>query len=475
MESKNYHTVKIFIIFLSLTFASLSSCTQKEKQLAETPPMGWNSWDCLGMEMNEDEIKAAADYMAKHLKQYGYEYIVLDMGWNFGEGLGTNNFHSGLGTPNWKPYHNPPQFMDEYGRLIPNPKRFPSSVNGKGLKPLADYIHSVGLKFGIHIMRGIPWQAVEQNTPIKGTLFKARDIYTDSTRCVWFEGMKTVDMTKPGAQEYYDSLLELYTEWGVDFIKADDIINPYRIPEIEAFYKAVQKTGRRIVINLSAYAPFDFANHVSEHANMWRITGDMWDAWVAIDHTFKVCRQWQKYIKPGHWPDCDMIPIGKLRMNGTDGALAYFLNIDKESTINEFSRLTEDEKQTIVSLWSIFRSPLMIGGYLPELTPSDFDLLTNKEVLAINQASINNRELRFSEKESVWTADSPDRKTMYLALFNTGEEPSIPIQVTWQELGISGKYKVRDLWKKKDLDVFDQQVVFDVNRHGCVLLALKKK
>ena len=474
MKSKNIKTLKTWIIFMSLTLISLSGCSQESNQIASTPPMGWNSWDCLGMETSEDQIKVVADYMAKHLKQYGYEYVVLDMGWNFGEGLGTNNYHSG--PPNWIPYQNPPQFMDGYGRLIPNPKRFPSSVNGKGLKPLADYVHSLGLKFGIHIMRGIPWQAVEQNTPVKGTQFKARDISTDSTKCFWFDGMRTVDMRKPGAMEYYDSLLELYTEWDVDFIKADDMMLPYHAAEIEAFYNAVQKTGKEIVISLSCcYEDFKYADHVSQHANMWRITGDMWDTWTAIDHTFTACRQWQKHIKPGHFPDCDMIPIGRLRMNGTDGSLAAFLNIDRESTIDEISRLTEDEKCTIMSLWSIFRSPLMIGGYLPELTPSDLDFLTNQEVLAINQTSTNNRELRFSAKESVWTAESHDGKTTYLALFNTGEEASIPIQVTWQELGISGKYTVRDLWKKKDLGVFDQQLVFDVNRHGCVLLALKKK
>jgi alpha-galactosidase len=453
-------------LWVAILLLCVNVSAQKQDKIAKTPPMGWNSWDCLGVEMNEEEIKAVADYMARNMKQYGWNYIVLDMGWNFGEGLVTKNFNT---------MQTPPQFIDEYGRLIPNPKRFPSSTGGKGLKPLADYIHSQGLKFGIHVMRGIPWQAVERKTPVKGTTIRANDIATDSSKCWWFHGMLTVDMTKPGAQEYYDSLLELYSEWNVDYIKADDmVLYPYKKPEIEALYKAVQKTGRPIVISLSADTPFEHAEHVSQHSNLWRITGDMWDTWHHILKTMLACRTWQNYITPGHWPDCDILPIGKLRMKGPDGALAYYTHVNLESTFNEFSRLSEVEKYTMLSLWSIFRSPLMIGGYLPEMNQFDFRLLTNKGVLAINQESINNHELRYSENEIVWTADNQKTGAKYVALFNINDEKSIPIKVSWQELGISGTYNIQDLWQKKNIRKSDNQIEITVNSHGCALLALTK-
>jgi len=216
-----------------IMFFCLNISAQEVGQLAKTPPMGWNSWDCFGMDVTESQIRTTADYMAENLKEYGWDYIVLDMGWNYGKGLNTSNFRM----------KKPPLCIDSYGRLIPNSKKFPSSANGAGLKTLADYVHSKGLKFGIHIMRGIPWEAVEKNTVIKGTKYRAKDIAIGKDTCSWFHGLVTVDMSKPGAQEYYDSLIEMYAEWGVDYIKADDILkNPYHKKEIETVSNAIKKS-----------------------------------------------------------------------------------------------------------------------------------------------------------------------------------------------------------------------------------------
>jgi alpha-galactosidase len=143
--------------------------------------------------------------------------------------------------------------MDSYGRFIPSPNRFPSAVNGAGFKPLADYVHSKGLKFGIHIMRGIPREAVDKNLPIKGTPYHAADV-ADKTNAAKWEGMEDtygVDMSKPGAQAYYDSIAQLYASWGVDYVKADDMSRPYQKPEIHALSIALKKTGRPIVLSLS--------------------------------------------------------------------------------------------------------------------------------------------------------------------------------------------------------------------------------
>ena len=453
-------------ILLILTVLFYLTSQAQVDQLAKTPPMGWNSWDCFGMDITDEELKSTADYMARHMKKYGWEYVVLDMGWYYGDGLNTSNFKM----------EKPPQHIDEYGRLIPATRKFPSSVSEKGLKPVADYIHSKGLKFGLHIMRGIPWQAVEKNTPIKGTQYKAQDIVTKERACRWYHGMVTVDMTKPGAQEYYDSILELYAEWGVDFIKADDMLNPYHKEERAAVRNAIEKKGRPIVLSLSAGpVSVDIVDQLRQNAHMWRISGDMWDDWHFIEKTFEYCRQWQDYIMPNHWPDADMLPFGKLRKNGTDGMLARTLGLKPEETIDEYSRLTLDETYTVMGLWSIFRSPLMMGGNLMENDKNTLKLLTNTEVLKVNQNSTNNRELKATENVIVWIADDSDSGEKYLALFNINKEYSLPIEVTWDELGITGEYKVRDLWRKKNVGKFEDKFVSSVNPHGCGLYSLSKK
>jgi alpha-galactosidase len=425
------------MLWIVISFLFLNASAQDLTQLAKTPPLGWNSWDCFGMDVNDAQVRATADYMAKYLKSHGWEYVVVDMGWYYAEGLNTNNFRM----------RKPPQYIDEYGRLIPNTQKFPSANSGKGLKPVADYVHNLGLKFGLHIMRGIPWQAVEQNTPIKGTGYRAKDIASYADSCRWYHGMIGIDMTKPGAQDYYNSILDLYKDWGVDYIKADDMLNPYRDKEIGGVSKAIKNSGRPIVLSLSA-GPVGTGNteHLRQNAHLWRISGDMWDHWSYIKNTFEWCRRWQDYVMPNHWPDCDMLPIGKLRINGTDGALANRFKIKQEDTVNEFDRLTKDEKYTLMTLWIIFRSPLMMGGNLMENDELILKLLTNDEALAVNQKSSDNHELRATDTEIIWFADGAEKGVKYVAFFNIGDEQSIKIKVTWDELGITGRQMVRDIW-----------------------------
>jgi len=457
--------MKKHVLWIITAFFFLNTCTQDLPKLAKTPPMGWNSWDCFGMDITDEQVKSTADYMAKYLKSYGWEYVVVDMGWFYADSLNTKNFRM----------RKPPQYIDEYGRLIPNTLKFTSASSGKGLKPVADYVHNLGLKFGIHIMRGIPWQAVEQNTPIKGTPYKAKDITNYADSCRWYHGMIGIDMTKPGAQEYYNSLLELYKEWGVDFIKADDMLNPYCEKEIEGVSKAIKNAGRPIVLSLSAGPlPVDKIDHLRQNAQMWRISGDMWDDWSYIKKTFEYCRTWQDFIMPNHWPDCDMIPLGKLRINGTDGALANRIKKQREETINEYDRLTNDEKYTLMTLWIIFRSPLMMGGNLMENDEMTLKLLTNNEALAVNQKSINNHELRATDNEIIWVADDPETGAKYVAMFNVGDDVPRQIMIKWDELDIFGEQNVRDLWQKKNIDKFNDYFKASVNPHGCGLYKVSK-
>src|SRR6266436_1130575 len=273
------------------------------RQWAPKPPMGWNSWDCFATSVTEAQTKAQADQMARLLAQYGWRYIVVDIQW----------YEPHAKDFNYRP--NAKLMMDEWGRLWPATNRFPSSANGVGFKALTDYVHGQGLKFGVHLLRGIPRQAVEQNTAIKGTSFRAADIADRTSACSWNGDMWGVDMTKPGAQEYYESVFALFAEWGIDFVKVDDISRPYHRSEIEAIRRAIDRTGRPMVLSLSpGETPLDAGEHVSRQANLWRVSDDFWDKWPLLLEQFERLEKWTPFRGPGHFPDADMLPLGVISL-----------------------------------------------------------------------------------------------------------------------------------------------------------------
>jgi hypothetical protein len=331
--------------------------------------------------------------------------------------------------------------MDEYGRLVPAVNRFPSSASGAGFKPLADYVHSKGLKFGIHIMRGIPRQAVEKNLPIKGTAYHAAEVADKENACRWNPDMWGVDTTKPGAQEYYDSIAELYASWGVDFVKADDMgSHLYQPAEMKALSLAIKKTGRPMVLSISpGPAPISEAEFFEKYAQMWRISDDFWDDWKLLRQQFDYTRDWAQYVgKNDTWPDADMLPFGKLRVTSVEGGGAP-------------SKFTPDEQQTVMTLWSIFRSPLIFGGDLPSNDAATIALITNEDVLEVNQHSHGGRQVLDRNNVRVWlaTASEPDKR--YVAVFNLGDTAQ-NVSLGWKELGVSGNVQeVRDLWSRKSL------------------------
>jgi hypothetical protein len=406
--------------------------------LAPTPPMGWNSYDAYCGDVTEKEVKANADYMARHMSRYGWKYVVVDFYWYFSHPL--------PGVPDDQRGNN----MDDHGRLNPAPNRFPSAAHGQGFKPLADYVHSKGLKFGIHIMRGIPRPAVEKNLPILGTSAHAQDVADTGNTCSWSTAMYGVDVSKPAGQAYYDSLAALYASWGVDYIKADDMSwadksarEEYHRLEIAALHRAIEKSGRPIVLSLSpGPAPVDQAAHLHANANLWRISGDFWDEWNLLKSQFALCRVWAPYIGPNHWPDADMLPLGRLRIRG-------FKDPERQT------RFTPAEQRTHLTLWAIFRSPRMMGGDLPTLDAATLGMLTNPEVLAVDQHSARNRELFRRGNQVVWIADVPGMGDKYLAVFNLDDQTPAEINVRWSELGLAKTCTVRDLWGKKDLGVVD--------------------
>jgi hypothetical protein len=332
--------------------------------------------------------------------------------------------------------------MDQYGRLTPALNRFPSAAHDAGFKPLADYVHSKGLKFGIHIMRGIPRRAVEQNLPILGTRYHAADIADRQHLCEWNQDMYGVDMSKPGAQAYYDSIAALYATWGVDFVKADDVARPYvqRSPEAHALRAAILKTGRPMVLSLSpGPAPLAQATDLRNTAEMWRISDDFWDDWKLLKKQFDYARDWAPYVGlNGTWPDADMLPLGILRLADPDARTRK-------------CRLNPDEQETVMTLWAIFRSPLIFGGDLALLDPATQGLLTNPDVLTVNQASIENHESLDQPNLRAWIASVARSREKYLAVFNLGDATQ-QVVLAWREVGIEfNDPEVRDLWQRKDL------------------------
>lgn len=451
------------LTILALAILIGSSRMSLAQTVASTPPMGWNSYNCFGSAVHENEVKANAAYMAAHLKQYGWQYIVVDFLWSYDNPPGSNignPFQKRLGDGSYIPWLT----MDKWGRLTPQPNKFPSAFGGKGFKPLAAYVHSLGLKFGIHVMRGIPRQAVWSKSPVLGAKGITADMIADtSSTCPWMNHMYGLNMSKPGAQAYLNSLLKLYAEWGVDFIKVDDIARPYHKEEIEGYKKAIQQCGRPIALSISpGETPVSEAEHVKQHANMWRMADDFWDDWQQVLHMFKYAKAWEGQGGPGHWPDCDMLQIGKLSKRGPVGPERY-------------SRFTEDELYTHMTFWCIYRSPLMMGGNMPENRPIDLKLLSNNEVLQVNQHGQNPKQLYIKDGDSmVWYAAIPGSKDMYVALFNLSETANT-VKVDLAALGLKGRVTVRDLWKKQNVGSYPQDYQQTINRHGAALLRLSPR
>jgi hypothetical protein len=378
---------------------------------APTPPMGWNSWDCFGPTVTEAEVKANADYMASRLKSSGWDYVVVDIRWY----VGNDKAHGYNET-------DPAYTIDSFGRFLPAVNRFPSAAGGKGFKPLADYLHKKGLKFGIHIMRGVPVVAVKRNLPVKGTKLTAGDIYSTADQCRWLHDMYTILPDKAGAQEYYNSIFELYASWGLDFVKVDDLSSPiYFTGEVEMIRKAIERTGRKILLSTSpGETPIDRANHVQQHANMWRTVGDFWDSWRQLKEHFEVFERWNKWRAPGAYPDGDMLPMGKIGIRAERG--------DPRMT-----NFTRDEQYTLMTLWTIFKSPLMFGGNFPDNDAFTDSLITNKNVLYVLNKSINNKPLFRNEKQAAWVADDPANGAKFLAVFNIEDaEEMIESKAIWK-------------------------------------------
>ena len=429
-----------------LLAATAPGAAAQHAPLAPTPPLGWNSWDAYGTTVREDQVKANADAMARSLARSGYRYVVVDIQWYQPTAEG-HDYKPGAALA-----------MDEYGRLVPAVNKFPSSAHGAGFKPLADYVHGLGLRFGIHIMRGIPRQAAHANSPILGTRLHAADVADTTNPCPWNPDMWGVDVTRPGGQAYYDGIARLYASWGVDFVKADDMgSHRFQPSEIRALRRALDRSGRRIVLSISpGPAPLDSAAFFARNAQMWRISDDFWDEWRLVRVQLDYARDWARFVGADHtWPDADMLPLGRLRLVDSAGR-------------GTPSRLTPDEQRTVMTLWSIFRSPLIIGGDLPTLDGATLTLLTNPEVLAVNQRGERPRQVLDRSDVRVWRSAVPGGADTYVAVFNLDSVPQ-RVDLAWSDIGFgAGGHQFRDLWARRSLGAAPRLTV-DLAPHASAL------
>jgi hypothetical protein len=397
--------------------------------LALTPPMGWNSYDSFGASVTEQDMLQQAGAVRKHLQPFGWNTVVIDYRW-----------------------YEPGQPIDANGRYLPAMSKYPSATGGTGFTSLANQIHAMGLGFGIHIMRGLPRKSYDAHLPIAGSSYTTSDAGNPNDSCPWDTHMWGVRGDTVAGQAWYDALFQQYASWGVDFVKVDDMFNnttkQYHQAEADAIRKAIDKTGRAIVLSFSP-GPDDTStlpnasSNLNQNANMWRVVNDFWDynALTDLEGAFMQAAAWQGVtgLTPGHWPDLDMLPLG-------------YLGPRNEWHASGQTTFSQNEQVAIMSLWAMLPSPLMFGGNPMDLDsdPWTLALLTNEEILAVNQDALGARGRRTEVPGGeVWARElSGGRKAV--GFFNRGTQDAM-MSVEYSQLDMGQAPVVRDLWHRADV------------------------
>ncbi|PKA57803.1 Alpha-galactosidase [Apostasia shenzhenica] len=358
--------------------------------IVTTPPRGWNSYDSFSWIVDEEAFLDNANFVSSRLLDFGYEYVVIDFLWYRKNVKGSSLDSYG--------YDN----LDDWGRLVPDPDRWPSSRNGTGFKQIAQKVHDMGLKFGIHVMRGISLEAVNGNKPILdvttglpyvegGRKWQAGDIGMRDMPCAWMQnGFMSVNTDLGAGLAFLRSLYEQYAEWDVDFVKLDCVFgDDLDKDEIIVVSQILEELDRPVLLSLSpgtSVTPY-MADPISDYVDMYRITADDWDTWNDVVAHFDVARDFAAAKKIGanglhgkSWPDLDMLPLGWLTDPGVQQGPHRKCNLNL------------DEQKTQLTLWSMAKSPLMFGGDLRNIDDTTLNLITNPTLLEINSYSENNME-----------------------------------------------------------------------------------
>lgn len=399
-------------LLTGLLGATLINASAEDNGLERTPVLGWSSWSFLRKQPTADKMKSQA--LALHnsgLQKLGYQYVNLDDFWYQCPGPQGPN-------------------VDDYGRWITDPSIFPPQGDSDGMKVVADYMHSLGFKFGVYVTPGISRQAVSKNTRIKGTSYTAAQIAKPSIKennynC---KGMVRIDYTKPGAQEFTNSWVEMLAAWGIDYIKIDGMQDS-NAADVKAWSDAIRKSGRPMVLDVtqgsytSALAPT-----LMKYANQWEFAPDIecyrcekggssypLTSWADVSNRFDYVAKWQTYAGPGGFNDYDSLEIGNGDVDG----------------------ITPVERETQLSLWALGASPIILGIDLTHLDSTDMHkYLENSEVLAVDQDAIAAKRVLKAGTHQAFAKKEPNGDVI-VGLFNTGgksDKVSVPISA----LEISG-------------------------------------
>ncbi|MFI6290648.1 CBM35 domain-containing protein [Nonomuraea sp. NPDC050790] len=405
-------------VLLAATGPAISSspaASASDNGLSIRPAMGWSSWSFVRRWPDEAKMKAQTDAMVSSgLPAKGYVYINLD---DFYQKCDANGF-----------------MVDGFGRWQVDAAKFPS-----GIKALADYVHSKGLKFGFYVTPGIAKNAVTRNTPVEGTSYRAADIADTAAsmhknyNC---KNMYRLKWSHPGAQAFVNSWANQMASWGVDYLKIDGV-DATTIADVEGWDRALRQTGRPINFALSNNLPIAQATTWKRLANSWRTQGDVecycgpgpngsgypLTTWAKITSRFASAAAWQPYAAPGGWNDLDSLQIGNGDQMG----------------------INADQRRSHLTLWAMAASPLLLGSDLTALTPTDLAMLTNERLIAVNQDGVAADRIVNSGVNQVWRKRESNGDYI-VALFNTGTSGNSTVSVNWSQVGFSGAAEVTNLW-----------------------------
>ena len=383
--------------------------------LALTPPMGWNSWNVWAANVSQEKVKAAADAIKNSgLIDYGWTYINIDDGWQ-------DSIRGG-----------------KYNAIMPN-NRFPD-IGG-----LCNYIHGLGLKAGIY---STPWERTYAQ------YIGSSSDCADGTSPYYNKKNYRIEF---GYFPFYEADTRQWAEWGFDYLKLDWF--PNTVSHTVEFRKALNSTGRDFVYSLSNAAPIEEAEYWKKYSNLWRTTGDIVDSWGSIYSIFWEQEQWDSFGGPGHWNDPDMLVVGWL---GWGKDLHY-------------TKLTPTEQYAHISLWALMSAPLLIGADLTKLDPFTFNLLSNREVIDIDQDILGKpvKRIKVDDLLEIWTKELSDG-SMAVGLCNFGIQDH-NIELNLKTIGLEGQYIIRDVWRQKDIGDLEGKFISNINPHEVKLLKLIRK